>query len=237
MQAQVRLISKRQETTDSTTFSFSRPDGFNYLAGQFMWLVIPHDQPDDRGTRRHFTIASSPTEPDLMVTTKFANPGSTFKQALRSLKDGTKIEIRGPHGEFTLPEDPQQPLVLLGGGIGITPFRAMVKFATDKGLPTPLTLIYANKIPADIVYHQEFDAWQAHNPNFKVVFTVDQAETSWTGETGHLTGEIIKKYIPDLEIPLYYICGPVGMIEAYQKILTGLDINPDQIHTEDFSGY
>lgn len=237
MELKVRLESIRNETPDSKSFFFTKPAELTFTAGQFMRWYLPHDNPDDRGEVRPFSIITSPTEKDLALTTKFSTPGSSFKKNLLNLEPGSELATRGPFGHFTLPTEPSQPVVFLGGGVGITPFRSMIKFATDSALSTPLTLIYANKTPGDIIYREEFDLFEGENPNFRAIYTVDTPTEDWGGETGHLTPGIIRKYVGSLDKPLFYICGPVGMIDAYAKILTSLGVAPDRLRTENFSGY
>ena len=236
METTTTYQGKKQETHDSYSFYFAKPAGFDYAAGQFMFITIPH-QADERGIKRHFSLSSAPTESNLMITTKITDSGSSYKQALLNLPEGTELAIRGPHGEFTLPADESQAVVFLGGGIGITPFRSMIKLAADKGSPRPITLLYANKTPGDIIYKSEFDGWAQANQNFKVAYAVDTPTPDWGGEVGHLTADLIKKYVPDTKQTLYYICGPAGMIEAYTNVLTELGLDGDHIVTEDFSGY
>lgn len=237
MDTTTKFLRKKDETHDSASFIFEKPPGLEYTAGQYMHFIVQHDNPDARGVRHHFTLASSPTEDFIMFTTKFANPSSTYKKALRELQPGTEVPIQNPGGDFVLPEDQAQPVVFLGGGIGITPFRSMIKFATDTNLQTPIILIYANKTPADIVYRTEFDEWAATNPNFQIHYTVDSPNDTWQEDTGHLSGELVKKYIPDLSKPIFYICGPVGMITAYEQILEQIGVPEDNVRTENFSGY
>lgn len=237
MEFKVSLVQVKGETPDSKTFIFTKPQELEFSAGQFMRWYLPHDNTDERGDIRPFSISSSPTESYLSFTTKFAPSGSSFKQTLLTLDPGYQIDIRGPFGHFTLPEDPSIPVVMLGGGVGITPFRSMIKFATDTALNTPLTLLYANKTPQDIIYRAEFDSFVATNPNFKAVYTVDIADDSWSGETGRLTGDMVTKFVPDTGQTVFLICGPAGMVESYTKILTSLGVAPDRIRTENFSGY
>lgn len=208
------------------------------MAGQFLFFVIDHDKPDERGVRRHFTLASSPTEGELFFSTKFAESSSSYKQALKTLPAGTSVPITGPGGEFILPQDPTQPVVFLGGGIGITPFRSMMKYILDQKLPTPVTLLYANRTAGDIVYRQEFDDWDQKNPNFEIHYTVEHPDEGWQGDTGRLTTELVRKYVQNPASPIYYICGPGPMVESYSNLLTGiLGVSLDKIRTENFSGY
>lgn len=238
MESSLSLREVKPETHDTKSFIFGKPVGFSYIAGQYLRWLLPHEDPDERGIKRPFSLSSSPTEDFIMLTTKFApSQGSSFKKALLELNPGASLEFEGPRGEFILPGDVTQPVVFLGGGVGITPFRSMIKFATDKKLPKKITLLYANKTPGDIIYKSEFDQWAEDNPNFKVAYTVDQPIPEWTGDTGYLTAELIKKYVADISQPLYFICGPAGMIEAYRQILSEIGVGDDQIRTENFSGY
>lgn len=237
MEFKVPLSQVRDETPDSKTFIFTKPQDLEFSAGQFMRWYLPHDNADERGDVRPFSIIASPTENNLAFTTKFTDPGSSFKKALLNLSPGYEMSIRGPFGHFTLPVDSSIPVVMLSGGVGITPFRSMIKYATDLPLNTSLTLLYANKTPKDIIYRAEFDSLSQVNPNFKAVYTVDNPDENWAGETGRLTGDMIRKFVPEATKPIFLICGPAGMVESYAKILTSLGVAPDRIRTENFSGY
>jgi ferredoxin-NADP reductase len=238
MQTQVKLSAIKNETHDTRSFIFEKPAEFNFVAGQHLRWRHDHNSSDNRGITRPFSISASPTENFLMFTTKFApENGSSFKKALRELSPGVEFQVDGPKGEFILPEDRSVPIVFLGGGVGITPFRSIIKWATDDKIPTKLTLIYANKTPGDIIFKREFDDWATKNPNFKTTYTVDTPNEGWTGEVGRMSGEMIQRCVTDLSKPHYFICGPEGMINSYQEILRGLGISEDQIRTENFSGY
>jgi ferredoxin-NADP reductase len=238
MEYELILKSKKTETHDSTSFIFEKPPNLNYTAGQFFHWTLPHDHPDERGIKRFFTISSSPSEDFVMLTTKFSpDRSSTFKLTLKSLQPGSYINTTGPSGNFILPENPSTPVVFLGGGIGITPFRSMIKYAIDTHLPTSITLIYANKTPGDVVYKAEFDSWTKENINFQNHYTVDYPNQDWHEDIGHLTTDLIKRYVLDLSTPIFYICGPLGMIQTYEKTLWEVGVHEDQIRTENFSGY
>lgn len=237
MEFKVPLVQVRDETPDTKTFIFTKPQELEFSAGQFMRWYLPHADADERGDVRPFSISNSPSEESLAFTTKFANPGSSFKKALLNLSPGYEMSIRGPFGHFILPVDPSVTVVMLGGGVGITPFRSMIKYATDSALHTSITLLYANKTPADIIYRTEFDNLSAINPNFKAVYTVDTPNKDWTGETGHMTEDMVRKFVPEIAKSVFLICGPAGMVESYTKILTSLGVEPDRIRTENFSGY
>src|SRR5258708_897456 len=124
----IKLESIKPVGQNVKTFWFQPPKGFTYTAGQFIELYIPHDNPDERGIKHWFTLSSSPTEPLISITTKYAGKkSSTFKQHLFVLKPGAELYAVEPMGDFVLPQDKSIPLIFVAGGIGVTPFRSMVK--------------------------------------------------------------------------------------------------------------
>ena len=142
-QIELTLLEKdKVEGTDVTSFKFSKQNDdnkegeedqkapFNYTAGQFAFFDIGGVYNDPKGPIRHFTISSSPTENFIMFSTRIRD--SPYKKRLSTLEEGAKVKIRGPEGQFVLHEDYSKPAVFLSGGIGVTPFRSMLKYATDK---------------------------------------------------------------------------------------------------------
>jgi ferredoxin-NADP reductase len=138
-------------------FIFDKDKNFNFSAGQYLEWTLAHPKSDLRGVRRYFTIASSPTEDTLRLGAKFYEPASTFKQHLMKLNVGDALVATQLSGDFTLPKDPQEKLVFIAGGIGITPFRSMVKYLKDINEMRDIILFYCNKTEDEIVYKEIFD--------------------------------------------------------------------------------
>ena len=126
------LSQKLKITRDSIDFIFQPETKLSYLPGQYMEWTLPHTGTDSRGNRRYFTLASSPTEPDLRLGVKFNSPGSSYKNALLKLEPETPIVAGRVSGDFVLPKDTNKKLVLIAGGIGVTPYRSMVKYLLDR---------------------------------------------------------------------------------------------------------
>ena len=143
---ELEITKVKYETHDVFSTYLSR-DNFDYKPGQYVILEL--DAEDLEGNTRPLSIASSPTEGFILLSTKIRD--TPFKQKLIALKPGDKVKVKGPMGMFTLKEDAKE-IVFLGGGIGITPFRDMIKYAADRKLAIKLTLLYSNKTAADIVY-------------------------------------------------------------------------------------
>ncbi len=118
-------------TSDVTEFIFDTNHSFDFRSGQYLEWTLGHEKPDTRGNRRYFTIASSPTEKELRLGVKFYEKGSTFKKTLREMDPGHTIIAGQLSGDFVLPKDKNKKLVFIGGGIGITPFRSMIKYLID----------------------------------------------------------------------------------------------------------
>src|ERR1035437_9590818 len=121
------LMQKKTESPDVESFIFKPSESIIWKAGQFFHYVLHHEPTDDRGSDRWFTISSAPFEKNVMITTRLTpDKGSSFKKKLTSLKIGKTIEVSNIDGDFTV-DDPTKEHVFIAGGIGITPFRSILK--------------------------------------------------------------------------------------------------------------
>jgi ferredoxin-NADP reductase len=235
----LRLVRKEKISDhDAYSFYFRRTDGFDFYPGQYMRWTIEKEFQDDRGKSRYFTIASSPTEDLLMVTTKIIK--SNFKQALTSLKIGDHIVSFGPFGSFVLDELDKTPRVFIAGGIGITPFRSMAIYARDKKLSIPITFFASFSTVEETVYYDELKAIEDILPHFKYIPTItkpEESKSSWNGEEGRLDIDKIRKYVSNPQDPIYYIAGPTKMVEALVELVKSLGVDNDKIKFENFPGY
>jgi ferredoxin-NADP reductase len=245
----LELLSKEKlPGTDITTFRFSRGE-MDYTAGQYAFFKLDGVYGDPKSNIRHFSISSSPTEQDyLQISTRIRD--SPYKQKLASLEEGTKITAWGPQGEFVLHDDDHsKPAIFLSGGIGVTPFRSMIKYATDKQLPLKITMFDSNRNEQSILYKDEFDKWVSQNKqNLKVVYTITEEEeqkesaiaTNWNGERGRIDKSMLDRHLTKDEIDnaIFYICGPPGMLKAMQELLQKeLQVPKDRLKIEAFTGY
>jgi len=239
---QLPFLKKDQVAEDTYSFYFDRSQiRSNFIAGQYIRMTLPHDNPDDRGVRHYFTIASSPLQKDTqMHMTKIVEKRSTFKEQLFSLETGQMVDFFGPLGAFVLPETDELPVVFLAGGIGITPFHSMILYADAVKRQIPITLFVSFSTVAEVVFLDELQHIAAQNPLLKVVYTVthpEESQAAWSGETGRISAEMIEKYIADCTKPLYYISGPPAMVEAMKAMVTAMRVPQEQIKEEKFTGY
>jgi ferredoxin-NADP reductase/Na+-translocating ferredoxin:NAD+ oxidoreductase RnfD subunit len=184
---------------------------------------------DGRGNRRYFTIASSPTEDTIQLGVKFYEPSSSFKRALLAMKPGDTIVAGQLAGEFTLPKDPKKKLAFIAGGIGITPFRSMVKDLVDRDEKRDAVLFYSNRAEGEIAYRDVFDEAK-QKLGMRTIYV-----TTATGN--RLTADIIKKEVPDFRERMFYISGTHAMTNAFEKTLRGMGIPRSQIKTDFFPGF
>lgn len=232
----IPLVKKEKNSFDAWNFYFERPTDFTYLAGQYIEMRLDIENPDDRGVSRYFTLSSSPSEKHLMITTRILK--SSFKLKLGSVNEGEEVKIKGPWGDFVLPEDNLKNLVFIAGGIGMTPFRSMITFASVSGVKNNITLFASYKTPDQILFKKELEDIAKANSSIKIITTVTQPEgTEWEGETGRIDEKVLEKHIDNLQESMYYVAGPDPMVEAMEKLLLGMDIKKEQILTDGFPGY
>ena len=219
----------RHETPTIKSIKLEKND-FDFKPGQYAMMQL--DTGDEDSTRP-LSIASSPTEDFLLFSTKISE--SSFKKKFNWLKAGDKVKVKGPMGVFVLDENAKN-IVFIGGGIGITPFRDMIKYATDKKLQNKLTLVYSSRVPAEICYKNEWELWQRQNPNLKVVHTVTD-DALWQGRKGRINEAMIKESCNGLSNALFYIFGPPAMVEGLSQLLKSMNIPQQNVKVEKFAGY
>jgi ferredoxin-NADP reductase/nitrite reductase/ring-hydroxylating ferredoxin subunit len=246
----VLLEKQKHNGTDVMSLKFSKHDTakqkkeLDYISGQYAFFDIGGVFNDPEGPLRHFTIASSPTENFIMISTRIRD--TPYKKRLSSLEEKrTKVKVRGPMGKFILHEDHSKPAVFLSGGIGVTPFRSMIKYVTDKQLPIKIVMFDSNRDENNILYKNEFDEYLKINKNLKIIYAITGEGGQpplghWEGEIGRIDKPMITKYVSedDLNKSIFYICGPPAMLNAIQNILNEkLRIPKDRVKIEEFTGY
>lgn len=236
----LKLLEKTKVSPDILDFSFPKPTNFSFLPGQYMEWTLPH-QNDTRGNRRYFSIASSPTEETINLGVKFIDNGSSFKKKLTELEKGEKITAGQLRGDFLLPDDKTKKLVFISGGIGITPFRSMIKYLLDTNIThreSDITLIYSNKFASDIVYKSIFDEAEK-KIGLKTIYTLTDEKNlpkDWKGSVGRVSAEMIKE-IPSYKEAIYYLSGPHSLVKGFENALEELGIPRRQIKIDFFPGY
>jgi glycine betaine catabolism B len=226
---ELEIMKTRKETSDVKTVVFEKPEGFDFKPGQYILMELCLVENDPRGNKRPFTISSSPTENFLMVSTKISK--SAFKKKFDSLKKGDTVKINGPLGSFVLQDSRKH--AMLAGGIGVTPFRSMLKYSYDKKTRDQITVLYSNKSPDEIAFKEDMENMKTEK--IRIVKTITGEFDGWNGKKGRIDENIIKDYC-ELD-SVFYICGPPGFVDALKSVLENMNIRKDKIKIEKFSGY
>ncbi|TSC91312.1 MAG: putative ferredoxin-NAD(+) reductase [Parcubacteria group bacterium Gr01-1014_2] len=213
----VKLLAKKEVAEKTTAFFFEKPKGFKFVPGQFIEIYLA------KTLTHEFSIASSPKEKELMIATRMRP--SAFKKSLNKLKIGNQAKIGGPFGQFVLHKNKKIPAVFLAGGIGITPFRSMIKDHLNR----KITLFYSNRREKDATFLEELKTLQ--NRNFKLTPLM----TKKNGK--HIDQKMIKDNVNGWQKTIYYAVGSTGFVQSMVNMLSEMKMKPEQIKTENFSGY
>ena len=220
----------REDVAEGTmAFRFARPAGFGFKAGQSVNIALIDPPPEPNSARRTFSLASAPFEDELAIATRMRE-GSAFKRALKTLPIGAKVRLTGPLGDMTLHEDPARAAVFIAGGIGITPFRSMLRQAEHDRLEHRLLLAYSNRRREHAAFLAELQALERRNARFRLL-------AAMTDVDGMINEETLKRFAGDAAAPVYYLAGPPAMVGAMSAILKRAGIGNDDVRSEEFYGY
>ncbi len=238
----VLTLKNKERVADNTyNLSFLSNKPCSFSAGQYLEWTLPHKDPDTRGIRRYFTIASAPEDHLIHLGLRW-NPEATssYKKALMELNPGDRIYAGNLAGDFTLPRDTTKKLAFIAGGVGITPFKSMVEHMLHEKSPYDTVLVYASKTADELAYRDIFERALATLPMKLIYVTSDGSETDAQGvahETGFVSQDIIVRNIPDWQERIFYISGPDVMVNACSKTLRTLGVPRSHIKKDYFSGY
>lgn len=231
MKFEVKLDNVISRTYDVKSFRFKKPEGFDYLAGQYILVSIPAG---GSALKKPLTISSSPSDAFLEFTKKLT--GHEYSNALDSMHTGDSFTIEGPYGKLTFRGE-HAKIALICGGIGITPMISICKYCTYKKFLSDIILIVSNKTEEDIVFREELDLMESENHQLHVVHTLTRAADDWHGCRGHVCESMILKEIPDYKERVFYLCGPPGMVTSVKDLLSEMDVPETMVKIELFTGY
>ncbi len=223
----LRLKAKQPEQGEAVSYFWEAAEPVSWKAGQYGVYKLPHPNADDRKDRRFFTISAAPFEQNPRITTRITSPkGSSFKSALDHLKVWDEIELATVGGDFVM-ENPQAHHVFIAGGIGITPYRSILRQLDHDNQPINVQLIYANR-NRDAVFKTELEELATRHPAFKIDYVL---------EPQRVDEPTVSKLVPKLEGSMVWVSGPEPMVEAVEKVLKKLNVPLGHIKTDYFPGY
>lgn len=202
----------------------------SFSAGQFHFLTI--DRTPFSLEQHPFSVASSAAgSSDIEFAVKELGD---YTSAIGEVPVGSRAFVQGPHGSLQLPDAPVRGLVLVAGGIGITPVLSMVRTIHDRGDSLPVLLVYANRSPEEAAYRDELERL-AGGMDLEIVEVLDEPPPDWQGEHGPLDRATLERILPpDAAEWHHVICGPPMMMEVVERTLEDLGVPLDRIESERF---
>jgi ferredoxin-NADP reductase len=230
-------IKEKREVAKGTLFVTFDLGGENveFEPGQYFWVELldpPYE--DEKGPRRHITVVTSPTEGVLGLATRIRD--TAFKRSLVEMPEGAAVDVEQPKGSFVLPEDTSKRYAFVAGGIGITPFRSMLRYIADKGLDYDITLVYSNRDVESTAFLDELKELESVVPRCRVLFTMTD-DPSWEGDNRMLDAVVLGELLGDLESFHFMIAGPPPMAKSVEGSLFEAGLSEDQVQSDSFSGY
>lgn len=217
----VSFIRCQREKEDLYTFLFKPEKAFSWKAGQHGIFTIQHTNISK--PTRPFSLSSAPSEPAIAITTRVSESPSEYKQALMQLKTGDTIEMRGPIGPLYLEDE--VPSLLIAGGIGITPFRSILKQLAEQDTHPPVRLLYIDS-KGTLLFKDELDTFQ-HNPNTDIIYLKSRDALQ----------KEIQAYVKDYrDTANYYIGGSRTMVKSVTAYLNENGISKKDIRKDLFFG-
>ena len=231
-----QVVEVKPERANCTTLRMKpeKSGGFSFHPGQFAWITAWKTPFSD--SEHPFSLASSAEHPEQIEMTIKAL--GKFTSSVKEIQPGQKVYVDGAYGSFSCDRYPEATgLILIAGGIGITPFMSTLRTLADRKDERPLILFYANRDWETITFREEFDQLQKRL-HLKVVHILEKPPVGWTGETGYLSVEILNRHInrtwKELE-PQVFVCGPKPMMNAVEKQLAEIGFSQRKVHSERFS--
>ena len=219
------------ETPDIRTFRMARPDDFEFSAGQFLTLRV---RADGRDHVRCYSISSPPgARGHMEISVKRLGMVSGTLHA--TVRPGAMLSVRPPAGSFVYPSGEERPIVLIAGGVGITPLMAMIRHGVDSEPTRPITLFYSVRTEADIAFHDEIRLLDRRHDQFRAVVAITDGPARAEFFPGPISDGLISRIVSDIAHASCLVCGPPPMIEAMTRMLVSLGVPRSQVHFEIFN--
>lgn len=235
---QLRVVQIVRETPTIQTFRLADPTAdrlpFDFLPGQFLQVeVVPEG---GKASRRSYTIASSPTQRAYVeITVKREEHGVVSRHLHDTVTAGNLLSVSGPFGAFTFTGTDAESIVLIAGGVGITPMMSVLRYLTDTAWQGEVFFLYGARSTEEFVFRDELERLERRFPNLHVIAAMQRAPgTVWLGPEGTITKEMITAAVPDIVSRRIHLCGPPGMMGAMRAQLAELGVPEAQLHTEAF---
>jgi len=234
----IKLLRSETVASETMAFYFNKPEDFEFKAGQYVQLsLINPPETDDDGNIRTLSIASAPSEKELLFAMRMRD--KAFKRVLKNMVPGAMADIDGPFGNLVLHEDTSRPAVFLVGGIGITPVLSILRQARYENRTHRMYLFYSNRTPGDTAFLEELINLDREWERFRLIATMTRTDNteSGDGEKDQINLKMLNKYLDDLTKPIFYVVGSLEMVMNMTGMLREQGIAENSLKYEEFIGY
>ncbi|VVC02778.1 Sulfhydrogenase 1 subunit gamma [Candidatus Burarchaeum australiense] len=228
------------EASDVKTLKLVPESGpiFDFKPGQFVNLALHMREGPVEFLSKPYSISSSPANKDYLgLTIKITEREGSFPKLVATLRPGDKVFLMGPFGVFTFDPVKHKDVVMVAGGVGITPFHSMISYATDRKLSNKLLLLFSNKTCSETIFYKEFDELAKLNPNFKYLCTAtrEEGDLSLPIARGRFDQDrILQACGGSVEGKHFMLCGSTPFVEGFRDMLYAMGIAKDHVLYELF---
>ena len=230
-----KLIERIKRTESIESFRFAPAERVDFIAGQFMLVVLDEKNRENKELNKYLSFSCSPLRPYIEFSKRLSS--SAFSERLKGLKPQDEVLLKAPLGACVFKEE-YKKIAFLIGGIGITPVISIIEYVTDKKIASDTVLFYSNRNEDEIAFKSELDKWQAQNDKLKVYYTVTDCQPKDSScFFGRISKELLQEKLPDFKERTIFIFGPPRMVEAINALCVELGCDKNNIKTESFIGY
>lgn len=234
---ELKVAAVFEEADAVKTFRLCEPEGrnipFDFLPGQFLTLKVT---PENKAVQRSYTIASSPTQRDYVeLTVKRDAQGQVSRFLHDHVAEGDTLTIAAaPAGRFTFTGRESDSIVLIAGGVGITPMMSVIRYLTDRAWRGDVHLVACSRREREVIFARELELLAARHANLRITTVLSDPGDGWDGLRGRLTAQLLRELLPDVAEQRVHLCGPPAMMDAVGAMLVEIGVPKGEIHTEKF---
>jgi ferredoxin-NADP reductase len=226
----VPVLAVIDESPTIRTFRFARPASFTFQAGQFLTVRV---QADGRQHVRCYSISSAPEAAGYFeISVKRQGLVSGVLHA--TLRPGSPLLVKMPAGRFTYPSGDDRPVVLVAGGVGITPLVSMLRHGVTADPGRPFTLLYSARGRRELAFWDELNGLARRHPHVRLIATVTEPSADWQDRVGRIDRALIANYVPNAAHSVFLMCGPLRMIGEIRETLLAMGVPDAQVRSEVF---